>query len=147
MEFEYESAGTIALLGLLGPLLKRLKEGGVLLIDELNSTLHPLISRELIRLFSRAETNPGKAQLLFSTHDTNLLSNKILRRDQIWFAEKDEQGATHIFSLAEIKVRSSENFESGYLHGRFGAIPFLGVTDSFIQDERGSGYPVEEYAR
>ncbi|MDQ7759403.1 ATP-binding protein [Xanthomonas sontii] len=130
LEMTWESAGTIALLGLLGPVLKRLMEGGVLIIDELNSTLHPLVSREIIGLFSHPETNPGKAQLLFSTHDTNLLSGRILRRDQIWFAEKDREGATHTYSLSDIRIRADDNFEAGYLRGRFGAIPFFGFEDS-----------------
>lgn len=121
-----ESAGTLSLLQLIGPALVRLSEGGVLVIDELNSTLHPLVSRELIRLFSNHETNIGKAQLLFTTHDTNLLSGNLLRRDQIWFAEKDDGGATHVYSLSDINVRADDNFERGYLTGRFGAIPFIG---------------------
>jgi AAA15 family ATPase/GTPase len=142
IEMDRESAGTIALLGLLGPVLKRLSEGGVLVIDELNSTLHPLVSREIIRLFSDPTTNPGKAQLLFSTHDTNLLAGGLLRRDQIWFAEKDLEGATHAYSLSEIKVRRGDNFEAGYLQGRFGAIPFFGLGDSFLEDERGENSEV-----
>lgn len=123
IRIDLESAGTISLLRLLGPALTRLQEGGVLLIDELNSTLHPLVSRELIRLFSDPETNPGRAQLLFTTHDTNILSGKLLRRDQIWFAEKDAEGGTYIFAMSDIKVRSSENLEVGYLEGRYGAAP------------------------
>lgn len=136
IEMDRESAGTIALLGLLGPVLKRLAEGGVLVIDELNSTLHPLVSREVIRLFSDPKSNPGKAQLLFSTHDTNLLAGGLLRRDQIWFAEKDGEGATHAYSLSEIKVRGADNFEVGYLQGRFGAIPFFGMGDAFLEHPR-----------
>ncbi|GFZ96617.1 hypothetical protein GCM10011408_16260 [Dyella caseinilytica] len=122
-----ESAGTISLLKLLGPALTRLINGGVLVVDELNTTLHPLVSRELIRLFSDPESNPGQAQLLFSTHDTNILSGNLLRRDQIWFAEKDGDGASHFYSLAEIKVRSQANLEAGYLAGQFGAVPYFGL--------------------
>lgn len=126
IDLDSESAGTLSLLRLIGPAFVRLNEGGVLVIDELNSTLHPLVSRELIRLFSVPETNPGKAQLLFTTHDTNLLSGQLLRRDQIWFAEKDFGGATCIYPLSDIKVRAGDDFERGYLNGRFGAIPFMG---------------------
>lgn len=126
----HESAGTISLLRLLGPAITRLAEGGVLVIDELNSTLHPLVSRELIALFSNPETNPGKAQLIFSTHDTNILSEKVLRRDQIWFAEKDHVGSTHLYSMSAIKVRATDNLEAGYLAGRFGAIPFFGSSSA-----------------
>jgi uncharacterized protein len=125
----HESAGTVSLLKLLGPALARLADGGVLLVDELNTTLHPLVTRELLRLFSSPESNPGRAQLLFSTHDTNVLAGKLLRRDQIWFAEKDSEGASHIYSMAEIKVRGGDNLEAGYLAGRFGAIPYFGSTE------------------
>lgn len=122
-----ESSGTLALMQLLGPVFSRLSEGGVLIVDELNVALHPLVSRELVGLFSNPETNPGKAQLIFSTHDTNILTSGLMRRDQIWFAEKDQFGATSIYSLSSIKVRSTDNWERGYITGRFGAIPFLGA--------------------
>jgi len=121
-----ESAGTQALLQLLGPVFAKLHAGGTILIDELNTALHPLVSRELIKLFQNPITNPGKAQLIFSTHDTNLLTGALLRRDQVWFAEKDAQGCTHLYSLSDIKVRATDNIERGYLMGRFGAIPFVG---------------------
>ncbi|WP_068859650.1 AAA family ATPase [Perlucidibaca aquatica] len=121
-----ESTGTLALLQLLGPAFARLHDGGVLVVDELNSALHPLVSRELIRLFSSPTTNPSRAQLIFTTHDTNLLSGGLLRRDQIWFTEKDPIGATHVYALSDIKVRANDNLERGYLMGRFGAIPFVG---------------------
>ncbi|WP_271007248.1 AAA family ATPase [Paucibacter sp. B51] len=123
---QQESSGTRALLQLLGPAFARLGSGGLLIVDELNSALHPLVSRELIRLFSSPVTNPGKAQLIFTTHDTNLLSGGLLRRDQVWFTEKDPTGATHVYALSDIKVRANDNLERGYLMGRFGAIPFMG---------------------
>ena len=122
-----ESSGTRALMQLLGPVFNRLNEGGVLIVDELNVALHPLVSRELVGLFSNPETNPGKAQLIFSTHDTSILTSGLMRRDQIWFAEKDQFGATSIYPLSSIKVRSTDNWERGYITGRFGAIPFLGA--------------------
>lgn len=121
-----ESAGTLALLQLLGPVFARLNDGGVVLIDELNSTLHPLVSRELINLFQNPKTNPGHAQLLFTTHDTNLLAGALMRRDQVWFVEKDNEGSTHLYSLSDIRVRSTDNIERGYLMGKFGAVPFMG---------------------
>ncbi|WP_233237284.1 ATP/GTP-binding protein [Bordetella sp. LUAb4] len=116
-----ESTGTQALLQVLGPVFAKLHAGGTILIDELNTALHPLVSRELIKLFQNPITNPGKAQLIFSTHDTNLLTGSLLRRDQVWFAEKDAQGCTHLYSLSDIKVRATDNIERGYLMGRFGA--------------------------
>ncbi|MCA8267831.1 AAA family ATPase [Burkholderia vietnamiensis] len=126
IDLSNESAGTQSLLQLLGPVFVRLSEGGTVLVDELNTALHPLVSRELIKLFQNPITNPGHAQLIFTTHDTNLLTGSLLRRDQIWFAEKDGDGATHIYSLSDIKIRSTDNIERGYLMGRFGAIPFMG---------------------
>ncbi|OGS88707.1 MAG: hypothetical protein A2061_07440 [Gallionellales bacterium GWA2_59_43] len=125
-----ESSGTLSLLQLLGPIFSRLSDGGVLIVDELNITLHPLVSRELIKLFSSPKTNPGKAQLVFTTHDTSMLVSGLLRRDQIWFAEKDRFGATSIYSLSSIKVRSSDNLEKGYITGRFGAVPLFGIRSS-----------------
>lgn len=121
-----ESAGTRSLLQLLGPVLVQLQSGGVVLVDELNTTLHPLVCRELIRLFQNPVTNTGHAQLIFTTHDTNLLSGSLLRRDQVWFTEKDNEGTTHVYALSDIKVRSTDNLERGYLTGRFGAVPFVG---------------------
>lgn len=135
INLDSESAGTRTLLTLLGSILDKLEDGGTLIIDELDSTLHPLLSRQLLKLFSSPSTNPGKAQLIFSTHDTNLLAGRLLRRDQIFLTEKDNAGATQIYSLSEIKVRSSENMEAGYLSGRYGAIPFLGF-DRVLQDMR-----------
>lgn len=122
-----ESSGTLAILQVLGPVFSRLIDGGVLIVDELNVSLHPLVSKELIRLFSSPKTNPGGAQLIFSTHDTSMLMTGLLRRDQIWFAEKDGCGATNIYSLGDINVRATDNFERGYIDGHFGAVPLFGV--------------------
>lgn len=130
ISLDYESSGTRALLQLLGPVFTRLIDGGLLIVDELNVALHPLVSRELVRLFSTPSTNPGKAQLVFSTHDTSILTAGLLRRDQIWFAEKDRCGATSIYPLSSIKIRATDNVERGYINGRFGAIPFLGANFS-----------------
>lgn len=135
IDLKRESSGTLSLLQLIGPVLVRLIEGGILMVDELNSKLHPLVSRELIKLFLDPRVNTGNAQLIFTTHDTNILSGNLLRRDQVWFAEKDGDGSTHIYSLSDIKVRSSDNIEKGYLTGRFGAIPFSGCSlNDFIGD-------------
>ncbi|WP_312800071.1 ATP-binding protein [Pseudomonas sp.] len=123
IELKYESSGTLALLQILGPVFTKLNLGGVLVVDELNICLHPLVSKELIKLFSSPITNPGKAQLIFSTHDTGMLSGGILRRDQIWFVEKDKDGASSIYPLSDFKTRASDNFEKGYKEGRFGAAP------------------------
>lgn len=123
-----ESQGTQKLFSLLGPVLESLLQGKVLVIDELDSRLHPLITNFIISLFNSTEHNPHNAQLIFNTHDTNLLSNKVFRRDQIWFTEKDKFGESHLYSLVEykIKVRNDASYEKDYLLGKYGAIPFLG---------------------
>ncbi len=123
---EQESAGTQKLFALAGPLVETLREGQILVIDELDARLHPLMTCEIIRLFNHKETNPHHAQLIFTTHDTNLLGNDLFRRDQIWFVEKDRTGATDLYSLAEFKVRNDASYERDYIKGRYGAIPMLG---------------------
>ena len=121
-----ESEGTKKLFSLAGTLLGALRDGRLLIVDELDARLHPLMTREIISLFNSKQTNPQHAQLIFTTQDTNLLDNRLLRRDQIWFTEKDRQGATQLYSLAEFKVRNDEAFERNYIQGRYGAVPFLG---------------------
>ena len=121
-----ESHGTRKLIAMAGPLWSILHHGHILFVDELDARLHPLMTRRIIELFHSPLTNPKGAQLIFATHDTNLLDKTLFRRDQIWFAEKDRQGATHLASLAEYRVRSDAAFEKQYLEGRYGAIPFLG---------------------
>ena len=123
---KHESEGTNKLFALAGLLLNTLRTGKILLIDELDARLHPLITRELICLFNSNETNPHNAQLIFTTHDTNLLSSKTFRRDQIWFTEKDNKGATDLYSLVEYKVGKDASFERDYIIGKYGAIPFIG---------------------
>ncbi len=105
--------------------------GATLVIDELDTKMHPLISQYIIELFNNPETNPKNAQLIFTTHDTHLLSQKILRRDQIWFTEKDSQEQTDLYSLMDIvlpdgtKPRNDANYERNYIAGRYGAIPYI----------------------
>jgi AAA15 family ATPase/GTPase len=141
---QQESHGTQKAFYIAGPIIDVLRQGKVLFIDEMEARLHPLVTRELIRLFNSLETNPNRAQLIFTTHDTNLLSNKYFRRDQIWFVEKDNFCASHLYSLAEIKledgkVRNDASFEEDYLQGRYGAIPFLGgIKTIFMEGDRNS---------
>jgi uncharacterized protein len=130
---ENESAGTQKLFALASFLVNMLKHGEILIIDEFDARLHPLMSRSIVELFNSNETNPHNAQLIVMTHDTNLLSNKIFRRDQIWFTEKDRYGATALYSLAEYKVRNDASFESDYIKGKYGAIPYIQVAESFIE--------------
>ena len=121
-----ESDGTKTYFALLGPIVDALETGGTLCVDELDASLHPLLALELVRIFNSDETNALGAQLIFNTHDTNLLDPATLRRDQIWFTEKDESGATHLYPLTDFKSRKDDNLRRGYLQGRYGAIPFLG---------------------
>lgn len=130
LPLEAQSAGTITLLDIGLSLIQCLQHGGVLCVDELEASLHPILALELLRLFHDKSENPSRAQLLFTTHDTNLLGNILgsspLRRDQIWFTEKDGNGATQLYPLTDFHPRKEENLERGYLQGRYGAIPFLG---------------------
>ena len=123
-----ESRGTMKLYDIAGKILHVLGNGMVLIADELNSSLHPQLTRMLVDLFHDPETNPNNAQLVFATHDTALLSPELFRRDQIWLTEKDRFGATSLFSISEFdyrKVRSNVPFDRWYLSGRFGALPVL----------------------
>lgn len=122
----HESEGTKKIFAMAGPVIEILKEGDVLIIDELDARLHPLLTQEIVKLFNDPETNPKHAQLVFATQDTNLLDNRLLRRDQVWFVEKDHQGGSHLYSLIEFKVRNDATYEKDYIQGRYGAIPFLG---------------------
>ena len=132
-----ESAGTAALFSLLVPALSALESGGTLFIDELDSSLHPLLALELVRLFNDEKRNPFGAQLIFNTHDTNLLDRSVLRRDQVWFTEKDSTGASHLYSLTDFKPRRNENFKRGYLQGRYGAIPFIENSTFALESDEG----------
>jgi hypothetical protein len=134
-----ESAGTVAYLALLGPVVDALKKGVPLLIDELDASLHPLLAIELVRLFNTPSSNPNGAQLIFNTHDTNLLSGGILRRDQIWFTEKGSDASSHLFALSDFKPRRQENLQDGYLQGRYGAIPFINPDAFLLRFEDGNG--------
>lgn len=126
-----ESAGTRKLFDLSGPIFDTLENGNVLVIDELDAKMHPLISQQIIRLFNNPTTNPHNAQLIFTTHDTHLLSTKMLRRDQIWFTEKNETEQTDLYCLTDIvlpdgtKPRNDANYEKNYIAGRYGAIPYI----------------------
>jgi len=129
----HESEGTKKVFALAEPLVTALKEGEILIIDEFDARLHPLISLAIVKLFNSKEANPNNAQLIFMTHDTNLLSNKIFRRDQIWFTEKNRYSATDLYSLAEYKIRNDASFESDYIKGRYGAIPYIGNLNHLIE--------------
>ena len=121
-----ESDGTNSYFKLIGVVKKALDQGTLLVTDDMDAHLHPLLARHLVSLFDSAEFNPKGAQLICTSHSTNLLDLDLLRRDQIWFTEKDEQtAATDLFSLYDFSVRKDTKVEKGYLIGRFGAIPFI----------------------
>jgi AAA15 family ATPase/GTPase len=128
---ENESEGTKKLIDLSGPIFDTLILGKILIIDELDAKLHPLITIQIVKLFNNPGTNPNNAQLFFATHDTNLLNSELFRRDQIWFTEKDATEQTDLYSLIEFKlpdgskVRNDSNLERNYIRGRYGAIPFI----------------------
>ena len=126
-----ESAGTLKMFALFPCLQDVLQRGSVFFVDELNARLHPLLVRNFILTFSNPEINTNHAQLIFTTHDTWQLSNQLLRRDEIWFTEKDKQGVSSLYSLADfvdedgIRIRKDESYEKNYLIGKYGAIPSL----------------------
>lgn len=124
-ELHDESDGTQRLYGLVAPVLDCLRDGRVLVVDELDSSLHTLLVRRLITMFQTPELNPNGAQLIFSTHDTSLLDHTLFRRDQIWFTEKDDDQATRLYPLTDFSPRKQEAWERGYLSGRYGAVPFF----------------------
>ena len=130
-----ESEGTIKYFSLAFPIIDALDNGKRLVVDELDSKLHPLLVRKIVTLFNSAETNPKGAQLLFTTHDTFLLSAGLFRRDQVWFTQKDNFGATEAYSLAEYRVRGSSPFERDYLQGKFGATPIIGDMETIFKAE------------
>ncbi len=124
---EDESSGTNQFFDLTGPIIDVIENGWVLAVDELDSKLHPKLVEKIVEIFNSKELNPKNAQLIFNTHDTNLLRADIFRRDQVWFVEKDRFGAASLYSLADFKskVRKGEHFEKNYIRGKYGAIPVL----------------------
>lgn len=127
-DLSFESDGTQKLLALTAPILDTLESGNVLIIDELDNSLHTDLVEAIIQLFNSSETNPNNAQLIFTTHDTNLLNQKLFRRDQIWFTQKSVLGQSELYSLVEYgkgKTRDDLVLEKNYLEGKFGAIPHI----------------------
>lgn len=135
-----ESAGTLKMFALYPELQAVLEKGSVFFVDELNARLHPLLVRNFILTFLNPEINVNHAQLVFTTHDTWQLSNQLLRRDEIWFTEKDRNGLSTLYSLADFidedgaRIRKDESYEKNYLLGKYGAIPTL-ETINFLKEE------------
>lgn len=127
LELQQESMGTQRFFARIGFWLEALEKGAVILADEIEASMHPLLTRHLIEMIQNPQINIHHAQLIFTTHDMGLLDLTLLRRDQIWFAEKDENTMqTEIYALTDFSPRKGENISKGYLQGRYGAIPFIG---------------------
>ena len=137
-----ESDGTMRMFCASGKIATVLDEGGVLVADELDASLHTSLFEEIVRLFMTPATNPNGAQLVFSAQNPHLLGSKILRRDQIWFADKDHRGATHVYPLSDYAPRQEESVASGYIMGRYSAVPV--IPDLFGLAEREEPFSGEE---
>jgi AAA15 family ATPase/GTPase len=122
-----ESSGTRKLFSYSGAILDALEEGTPIFIDEFDTMLHPLIIEGIVKLFNSPITNPKNAQFVISCHAVNIMTNKLFRRDQIWFCEKDQYGSTDLYSLVEYKepVRKDASYNKNYLQGKYGAVPYL----------------------
>jgi AAA15 family ATPase/GTPase len=119
-----ESDGTRKLFAYAGPWLDMLSKGRIIIADELGNNLHPKIMRYLIAMFHSDSTNPGNGQLIFTAHDTSLMDQDFIRRDQVWFIEKDDSNASNLYPLTDFKPRAGEALQKGYLNGRYGALPY-----------------------
>ncbi len=126
-----ESEGTQKFIALTGPFLFTLMEGAILMVDELEARLHPALTKALVSMFN-SSANTKNAQLVFATHDEGLLDSKHIRRDQVWFVEKDDFGASKLYGLSEFKVRKEAKFAKEYLLGQFGAVPRVGDFEETI---------------
>jgi len=125
LPWDSESAGTHRLFGLAGPWLDILSNGYTVCLDELETSMHPLMVRELLRLFFSEKENPNGAQILFTTHNPLLLDATLLRRDQVWFTDKDADGEAYLYPLSDYSPRRGESLVRGYMSGRYGAVPFV----------------------
>ncbi len=136
LDISEESAGTRVLFALGGVILKKLEEGGVLFFDELDNSLHPKLSKFLVRLFNNPISNPHNAQLVVATHEVTLLDKDVFRKDQIWFAEKSNEGATEIFSAKDFEgVRDDTPFDKWYMNGKFGGQPHIKEIEFIFSNE------------
>lgn len=126
--FDDESLGTQKYFYAIGPIINALKNGSTLFLDELDASLHPILTRRLVELFNNKEINGKGAQLIFTSQDTNLLDQTLFDKEQIWFVEKDKYGVSHLIGLSEYRdIRKQEKIEEKYIKGKYGAIPYLGT--------------------
>ena len=147
LSFAYDGAGIRRLLVVLNRVFRTLDGGGTLCIDQLDASLHTRVTGAILQLFSLQNTNPNDAQLLATSHETNVLHSKGLRKDQFWFTEKDFYGVTRIYPLSDFRTRKNWNIEEAYIEGRFGAvpprdfIPMFGAHDHEHQEESDGAPP------
>ncbi len=127
--YDLESKGTRTLISLLIPALEALAQGSLLVVDELDTSLHPGLARAFVSLFNKEDSNPHGAQLVFSTHDVTLLGSGLIRQDEIWMTDKNRDGASGFTPLTDFKLRSRDDIERAYRHGRFGGVP---AADDFL---------------
>lgn len=125
IEHAEESAGTRRFFSMVGPWLDILANGYTVFVDEIDTSLHPILTREILKMLFSDEFNPNGAQVVFTTHNPTLLDQNLIRRDQVWFTEKDQKAATHLYPLTDYSPRQGEALAKGYLAGRYGAIPFI----------------------
>lgn len=130
--FEEESLGTQRLFSLAFRIVVDITIGGLIIVDELGTNIHPNIIRNIIKIFQNQKTNPENAQLIFTSHDNTLQRNNLLRRDQIWFTQKRPDQSTELYPLTDFHVRNDLAIDKAYLDGRFGAVPFLPSNEEMI---------------
>jgi AAA15 family ATPase/GTPase len=144
-----ESSGTRKYFAFAAPLILTLKNGETAVIDELDAKLHPNLVCKIVAAFNSNRTNPNNAQLIFNSHDTNLLTSGLFRRDQIWFTEKDRYGASTLYSLKDFKTESGdkarigEDYAVNYMRGKYGAVPYLGDFDALFLNKKEAVYELE----
>ncbi len=135
LSFEQQSKGSNILFALGGDILYKLKLGGIYLIDEIDTSLHPKLAKFLIQLFQNPISNPKNAQIIFTTHETAFLDKDLFRKDQIWFTEKNEYGETELFSAQDFdKVREDTPFDKWYMAGKFGGIPDIQALEAIFSN-------------
>ena len=137
-EYDMESKGTQTLISLLIPALAALSQGSLLVIDELDTSLHPDLARAFVSLFNREDSNPKGAQLVFSTHDVTLLGSGLIRQDEIWITDKGDDGSSRLTPSTDFKLRSRDDIEKAYRFGRLGGVP---ARDDFIIDIASDSVP------
>lgn len=134
LDLSEESDGTRRLLNLLPALHFMQTSNAVFFVDEIDRSMHPILARQFLEFFLKS-CQGGRHQIIITTHESNLLDLDLLRRDEIWFAEKDQNGASHLYSLADFSVRTDQDIRKRYLQGRYGAIPFLGDLNALLEKD------------